>query len=67
MMVCALEMVMQREREIHIDIYHVNKPLQRSFKKRQLGTFHFVTTPVMFFKTFSLHTLLTIRQVNGSS
>lgn len=33
MIVCALEMIMQREREIHIDIYHVDKPLQRSLKK----------------------------------
>lgn len=41
-----LETTMQRERENHIYIYHVNEPLQ-IIKKIQIGTVPFVIIPVM--------------------
>lgn len=33
MIMRTLEIIMQREKEIHIDNYHVNKSPQRSLKK----------------------------------
>lgn len=52
--VCALETIPQRE----LHIMQIN-PSEEALE-RQVGTFHFAAIPVMFYKTFSLHTLLTI-------
>lgn len=62
---CALDFT-QRERETHIGVYHVIKAFQRNLK--EIYKISTITVPVMFFTTFSLHTvLISTHQANGSS